>query len=321
MKPHSRATDDYRSPELVPISRRIVAVVRITVGLVLFAAVTFAAARDWDEVRNALAQMSRFELALAELLALAGLGASVLTWRCALRELGSRVPATAASKIYLIGQLGKYLPGSLWALVFQMELARRAGAPRSRSLAASLVAVAINLVTGLAVGLLAIPSVAVDSAWRYAVAAAILLLLATCLVPAVLTRLVDLAMRIVRRPQLERRISWNGVLVGSGWSLVSWLVYGLSLWGIAVAAGAPAGESLPLCLAGVALAMTAGFLVVIAPSGIGVREAVLVAVLAPVLAAGPALGVALVLRAVFTLADLLAALVTLPIRIRAEPEG
>lgn len=112
----------------------------------------------------------------------------------------------------------------------------------------------------------------------------------------------------------------DGVLVGSGWSLVSWLVYGVSLWVIAVAAGAPAGESLPLCLAGVALAMTAGFLVVIAPSGIGVREAVLVVVLAPVLAAGPALGVALVLRAVFTVADLLAALATLPIRITAERE-
>lgn len=89
------------------------AVVRITVGLVLFAAVVLAAARDWDEVTNALAQVPPLEIAVAEMLALAGLGASVLTWRCALRELGSRVPVTAASKIYLIGQLGKYLPGSL----------------------------------------------------------------------------------------------------------------------------------------------------------------------------------------------------------------
>ena len=61
--------------------------------------------------------------------------------------------------------------------------------------------------------------------------------------------------------------------------------------------------------------MTIGFLVVVAPSGIGVREAVLVAALAPVLDPSSALGVALVLRVVFTLADLIAATVTVPIRI------
>ena len=44
--------------------------------------------------------------------------------------------------------------------------------------------------------------------------------------------------------------------------------------------------------------MTAGFLVFIAPSGIGVREAVLVAALSPVLDTGEALSVALVVRLV-----------------------
>ena len=63
--------------------------------------------------------------------------------------------------------------------------------------------------------------------------------------------------------------------------------------------------------------MTAGFLVFVAPSGIGIREAVLVAALAPVLDTGEALSVALVVRLVFTLADLLAAAATLPIRLRA----
>jgi uncharacterized membrane protein YbhN (UPF0104 family) len=82
------------------------------------------------------------------------------------------------------------------------------------------------------------------------------------------------------------------MLVGAGWSLSSWASYGLSLWILAVAVGAPAGKSLPLCLAGVALAMTASFIIVAAPSGIGVREAVLVAALASVLSTSAALAAA-----------------------------
>ena len=69
------------------------------------------------------------------------------------------------------------------------------------------------------------------------------------------------------------------MLAATAWSLVSWLAYGVSVWVLAVGAGAPAGESFLLCLGGAALAMTAGFLVFIAPSGIGIREAVLVAAL------------------------------------------
>lgn len=286
---------------------RLVAAVQIGAGLLLFALVAYAVARDWSGVRETLERISPFELLLAELLALSGLGASVLVWRRALRELGSSVRIREASKIYCVGQLGKYLPGSVWAFFVQMELAHRVGVPRSRSMAASIVALSVNLVTGLAVGLLVVPSVAHNEAWRYAAVAVLFLFFAAALSPPVLTRLVDLFMRILRRPALDRPVTWAGMLGASAWSLASWLAYGLSLWTLAVAAGAPALKSLPLCLAGFALAMTAGFIVIVAPSGIGVREAVLVAVLAPVLDTSAALAVALVLRLLFTVADLVAA--------------
>jgi uncharacterized membrane protein YbhN (UPF0104 family) len=61
--------------------------------------------------------------------------------------------------------------------------------------------------------------------------------------------------------------------------------------------------------------MTIGALVVVAPSGIGVREAVIVAALAPVLERPEALAIALVARPLFVLADLIAAAVTLPVRL------
>ena len=104
--------------------------------------------------------MSALELVLAEVLVLAGLGASVLTWRRAVLELGSSVQPHQAAKIYLVGQLGKYVPGSFWAFLVQMELARKVGVPRSRALTASVVAAGIAVLSGMAVGLLVVPGVA-----------------------------------------------------------------------------------------------------------------------------------------------------------------
>ena len=299
---------------------RLVAAARVAVGLVLFGGVVYAVARDWSTVRDTIGRLSAVDLVVSELLVLAGLAASVLVWRASLRELGPRVAVHHAAKIYLVGQLGKYLPGSFWAFLVQMQLASRVGVARVRALAASIVAAGVSVLTGVVVGLFLIPSIGDGEVWRYGVFAVLVVLCALALTPPVLTWLVGLGLRFVRRPPLESPVTWAGMLRAAGWALVSWTAYGISAWVLAVGAGAPAGASFLLCFAGVALAMTAGFVVFVAPSGIGVREAVLVAALSPVLDSGEALSVALVVRLVFTLADLIGAAAALPIRLRAPVE-
>lgn len=60
-------------------------------------------------------------------------------WQVIVDELGAPVGGFRCGQIYLVGQLGKYLPGSVWAYLLQMELGRRAGVPRARVFTASLV--------------------------------------------------------------------------------------------------------------------------------------------------------------------------------------
>jgi glycosyltransferase 2 family protein len=60
----------------------------------------------------------------------------------------------------------------------------------------------------------------------------------------------------------------------------------------------------PLAAAAYAAAYAAGFLSLLTPAGLGVREGVLVVALAPVLPAGPALVVALLSRLWMMLAEL-----------------
>jgi glycosyltransferase 2 family protein len=287
---------------------------RLLVGGALFAAVVVVTIRQWRDVSDTVGEIGPTAIAGALVLALLGLAASALTWRAALAELGSRAAVPAALKIYLVGQLGKYIPGSVWALVVQMELARAAAIRRTSALGASIVAIVVNVVTGGALGLAVQPLLGDRSVFDLAVAAAGLLGCAVCIAPPVLGRVIDLGLRVAGQPPLARRPRWAGIVTAAGFSLTSWLAYGLALGLLAVGAGGDPAESFAVALPAVALAMTIGFLVVVAPSGLGVREAVLVATLAPVLDASTALGVALALRLVFTIADLIAAATSLALR-------
>jgi uncharacterized membrane protein YbhN (UPF0104 family) len=276
-------------------------------GVGLFGLVVVEAVRNWDSVSSTVGQMSPLGLAGALALAFVGLASSVLVWRCALGEVGTVLPISSAANVYLVGQLGKYLPGSVWAFVVQMERGRQVGLTRLRTLAASVLAVGFNLVTGAAVGIFAVPSIADGARWRYAVVAAVLVACAVTLNPPALRWSATAGLRLLGRTPIAVNVSWRGIGEAISWSLLGWAAYGTCLWVLVLLAGGPALESLPLCFAGIALAMIAGFVIVLAPSGIGVREAVLVAVLAPVLDHGPALAIALILRLLFTIADLVSA--------------
>lgn len=295
---------------------RLVRLAQRLVGVTLFVLVVVAVVREWPSVSATASRLSAEAVAGSLALAAAGLVTSMLVWRQSLAELGSRLPVRPAAKIYLIGQLGKYIPGSLWAILVQMEYARRLGAPRTRTLAASMMAIAINLATGLVVGLVAVRRAHLSGIELSGVVAAAAVC-AVALTPPILSRAIRLGMRVLRQPLAGWTIAWGTTVETAALSLLGWIAYGLSLWLLVVGVGGDAGRALPLCLGGAALAMVAGFVIVVAPSGIGVREAVLVAVLASVLSHGDALAVALVLRLEFTVADLVLALATVPVGIRA----
>ena len=90
----------------------------------------------------------------------------------------------------------------------------------------------------------------------------------------------------------------------SGWALFAWAFNGLQIW---LLVPVHSGMSPPLSVGGYAFAWSVGFLVVLAPGGLGVREVVLVTTLTPLVGVGTATAVALVSRAVTTASDLICA--------------
>ncbi len=271
----------------------------------LFAAViALVLARRWNEVRPLLGSLTVAGVGLAGAAVVAGIFATFLGWRAVLTDLGSPLPVAGAMRVFFLGQLGKYVPGSVWPLLAQMELGRDYKVPRRSSGAAVVIFMLLVLGTGLLVAVLAWPLLGRDALQRYWWALSALPVAAVLLYPTVLNRVLATALRLARREPVPDPLSVPGVLRAVGWCLVSWVAYGVHIWVLARMLGAGGVGLLPRSTGAFAGAWCVGFLVVIAPAGGGAREAAMIVLLGTGVGTARATVIAVVSRLLFTVGDL-----------------
>jgi uncharacterized membrane protein YbhN (UPF0104 family) len=275
-------------------------------GLLMAAAglAVYGLASQWTQVHAALERLDGADIAGAAVSAVAGLGCMLLAWRALLADLGSPLPLPAAIRVLFIGQLGKYVPGAVWALAAQVELARDYDVPRRRSATASLVGMAVTLVVGLVAAGVTLPLVSAHAVRQYWWVLAITPLAAACLHPGIIEFGLNLALRVLRRAPLEGSVSRGGMARALAWTTLGWLCYGAHAWFLISVFAGKGGNTFALSLGAYALAWAVGFLIVFFPGGIGPREVALIAVLVPVMPSASALVVALASRVVMTIGDL-----------------
>jgi hypothetical protein len=212
---------------------RLVALVAFLLALAL------APRTQWGEVAPLLGRTSPLALAAALAAVLAGIFATFLCWRAVLSGLAVELPMPAAMRVFFLGQLGKYLPGSLWPAVAQMELGRDYRVAERTSGAAVVVFLLLIVATGLALTAALAPLLGPDAVHVYWWLVAVLPLALLVTVPPVLNRLLGLALRLARRPPLPVPLSTGPVLRAAGWSLAAWVAYGVHVWVLAVQLGVP----------------------------------------------------------------------------------
>ena len=278
---------------------------RLVVAGVFLAVIAVVLAGQWQQAKPLLGRLSVPVVLASWALVLAGIYATFRSWRAALADLGGSLPHTGAMRVFYLGQLGKYLPGTIWPAVTQMRLGRDYRVPPRASGAAVVVFMLMLIGTGLLVGVPVIPLLGRDAVDEYRWLVLVLPLAAVAVAPPVLNRVLGLALRLARRPPMPAPLSLGGILRVAGWSIASWGFYGVQVYVLARQLGAEGGALLLLqCTGAFAAAFASGPLLLVVPAGAGVREAALLLLLAPSITAPRAAVVAVVSRLLFIVGDL-----------------
>jgi uncharacterized membrane protein YbhN (UPF0104 family) len=300
-----------------PWRSRAILAVRILAALGIAYFIVATTVRQWSDVSDTFRHLSWPSLGASLAAAVACLWATMMAWRAMVGSLDHPLRIRDAAPIQLVGALGKYLPGTVWAYVVQMELGRRVGVSRAKVFIGSAVVTGLGVTVGL---ILTAPGfgVAFDGAdatshrtfAAIAVWCAVILLpfgLACCY-PPLLTYLVNRAMRLLRRPALDRPITWRAVLLSSMWCAIGYLAAGVHIWFLVRAHVPGVAHGLVGSVFAMALAMSISTFVIVAPSGLGAREFLMAIALAGLGVPWPtAWALTLVSRLLFTIADVAAA--------------
>jgi hypothetical protein len=270
---------------------------------------TYTVVDEWSGFKSGIDRLGVMAAFEAFLCVLVGLWLNLEVWRTMMRAAGSRLPVRAACRIFFIGQLGKYMPGKVWAVVTQMELGRAYKVPRQRSATMALLTMMIGFASGLFAVVVGLPFLARGETHRYWWVLLFIPVMLACLHPRVLNPVIARALRIARRPAPEAPLAGRTIARAFVINLGAWFFSGLQIWVLTARLGAHGGDALLAGIAANALAWILGFMVVFVPVGAGVREAILIATLAPLIGLGtaPVYAIALISRGVTILGDLTSA--------------
>jgi len=280
---------------------------RSSIGLiarVLFvgAALVFGAwslRNDWPEFLAALSSVQAWRWAFATLLVLSGLVVTGFVWLKLLSQLGYRTPTNAGLYIFFVGQLGKYIPGSVWSLGVQAEMARKENVPPRTTVANGLIFLYWNVTTAVILGYLALQFQWIQLDTSPLITLAIGLVAAVAITPRVTNFVTK---RLVGKTQHHNARISHSIEVLALMTAV-WFVYGIAVF-VLVPDSYQANFSVLLASVGAfCIAYAAGVVIIVAPAGLGVREGVITFLLSPYLGLTNAIAVAVVTRVIHTLSD------------------
>jgi glycosyltransferase 2 family protein len=286
-------------------TRAIVGAILLTV---VFTAAGYAVYRQRDAIADTLRQIGLWPMLLGGVFGLVAIGLTFPLWLEVLRGLGARLPWTGACRVFFVSQLGKYVPGSIWPIVMQVEAGRVYGIRRRTMLTGNLITLVLAVAVGLVLACALLPAYNAAALGRYWWLFLVLPLLVVLLHPRAMSAILDRLFALLHRPPLGERLQPRSEVRSVGWALAYWAALGGHLVVLCAALGHGGLSAFVLCTGGIALAVCAGLLVVPVPAGAGIRDVVLALVLSAILDSGQALAVAIASRVILVCCDVVLAL-------------
>jgi uncharacterized membrane protein YbhN (UPF0104 family) len=251
-------------------------------------------------------------LALAILLAtlyFVGLG---IGWSILLRAMSgksSTLTLFQGARVWQLSMFTRYIPGNVWHILSRAALAEQVQASRSLVIASATIEQLLTLLGALLLVPIALPYLAAQISLTGSMAGwLILLAVAFGLVaihPLILGRLLIWMGGKFRRPEIAWRYKYRTMLgILCFYALIT-SVSGCSLVAIVIGLADIEMMHIPFIVGSAALAWAVGYLSFLTPSGLGVREGVLVGLLSLILPLPVAIVASLLFRLVSMAGELL----------------
>jgi hypothetical protein len=257
----------------------------------------------WAQVSHAFSTVDPLLIVLAVVFVVIALIFSMLSWLVVWPAFQVRLPVLQGARVFFVSQIGKYLPGSVWPIAAQAQMAKEVGLSRSSSIVLSLISMLVSIAVGLAMGSLIAPFINPHLLHDYWWLALVGIALVCCLIPRVMRFGVRLALRLLRRPEAAFDYTGGVALRAALLQAANWLFAGLQLWVILIGLGLDPWTSLLPSIAAMPLAFCLGILLIPFPAGLGVREFVITLVLSTVTTPDIAVTAAIMSRIVYAFCD------------------
>ena len=190
----------------------------------------------------------------------------ILGWAALMRATGVRLAAAQVGQGYLLSFLPRYVPGSVWGYLSRSEwLAQSAGVSYRRSGVASALEVSFQVLTATIFGMFLISSPLLRMA---GVALCIGAAIAAWRIPPKMSERSGQVSSDSVKLSLPWRYFFAILAIYSGF----WYLHGLSTWLVALSISAGGTLNSFSAVPIFAASWLVGFLVVLVPSGLGVRE-------------------------------------------------
>jgi Uncharacterised protein family (UPF0104). len=200
------------------------------------------------------------------------------TWRQMVRAWGSEISFPNAARIWSVSNLGRYVPGKIWSIGAMTTLAERTGVSPMAAAGSAILNTIVNIATGFLVALVAgWKSFDVLSKGHTGLGAGLLILAigGVMLLPTLMPRILDLARRLTGRELAIAAIPHRAVYLSLAGNIVAWLLYGAAFKLFVHGVIGTAPGSFADYVTAWAWPYVLGYLVLVAPGGIGVRDGAL----------------------------------------------
>lgn len=257
-----------------PRSKRVRLAIQLGIALLVFGFLVLTVVNQWAEIQDKGVHFHVLWLLPAFLVLPGYYALNALGWDLILRFLGYRIGLGRAQVAWGQPLLARYVPGSVLYVLGRVLLSERAGVPRRITVASIVYEQALQATSAIcfaAYFLISHPDLG-DQPLRWGVLLLIPAMIAL-LHPRVFGPLADRALRAFGREPLPEVVSLRGVIVLLAYYALNWGVIAVGIYCVARSVSSIPLDDVLIVGSAQALGYVAALVTLIAPAGLGIRDA------------------------------------------------